>query len=83
MADLQKSEPVTRHIRLRGEHGQNSTKRCIKGEKGQDLVFKVPVGTTVCTERGKQLMDLDNMGDMIQVNRDFEISLSTIVKCFR
>ena len=58
-----------RVLRLRAQDGGSSLKRQLKGTRGQDLIFKVPVGTSVCDAKGKRLMDLDTGGDMIQVAR--------------
>ncbi|XP_063728407.1 GTP-binding protein 10-like, partial [Symsagittifera roscoffensis] len=59
-------------LKLKGEDGVSSQKRSIKGERGQDLTVKVPLGTSVCDMKGKPLIDLDREGDMVQVARGGE-----------
>ena len=39
-------------LKLKGEDGVSSQKRSIKGERGQDLTVKVPLGTSVCDMKG-------------------------------
>ncbi|XP_075262197.1 GTP-binding protein 10-like isoform X2 [Convolutriloba macropyga] len=66
MSDIQPKHGQ-RLLKLKGEDGVSSGKRKLKGERGLDLVYKVPVGTSVCDVKGRQLMDLNREGDMVQV----------------
>ncbi|TNN02586.1 hypothetical protein fugu_010073 [Takifugu bimaculatus] len=47
--------------------GSNSSVRALKGEKGQDVEIRAPVGITITTDDGKKLGDLNIDGDRVLV----------------
>ncbi|MGB1091529.1 MAG: dynamin family protein, partial [Oceanobacter sp.] len=56
--------------RFRAESGENGSSRNCTGSKGDDLVLKVPVGTTAIDEdTGETLGDLTHIGERLMVAR--------------
>ena len=56
--------------RYRAQHGENGSSRNCTGAKGDDLVLKVPVGTTAIDEdTGESLGDLTEIGQQLMVAR--------------
>lgn len=56
--------------RFRAESGENGSSRNCTGAKGDDLVLKVPVGTTAIDEdTGETLGDLTHIGERLMVAR--------------
>ncbi|XP_043923462.1 GTP-binding protein 10 [Protopterus annectens] len=49
--------------------GANSSVRALKGEKGKDCEIHAPVGITIMTDEGKEIGELNKIGDCLMVAR--------------